>query len=424
MWDLTLPLNEELFRRDASGRMPRLGDVLRLTKNTRVGYEGNNRKFNLLGDPTMRVGVPAPHVVVETVNGTDITQEPTDIKALERVTFEGRVETVDRQFDPSFEGTVVLTVFDAERRVVIPPDIRRHMPNPYYRVREDLIWAGRTKVKAGRFKATFVVPKDISYSDQPGRISAYAAGTPGHAQGFTENIIVGGTASDFPDDDTGPVIELYLGDETFTTGGLTASTPELIARIYDDSGINTVGAGIGHEMLLVLDENEEEAINVGSLYESDEDSFQRGSVRYQFNEPLSVGAHTLSMRVWDVLNNSGSQTLEFVVADEAQLQVRNVLNYPNPTTGPTRFVFEHNQLPGTPVHVQVRVYTLAGRPVRTLEVDDILPAGAMQIAWDGVDDDYAPLSPGVYLYKVRVELRGSDDVLQVSETIEKLAIVR
>ena len=421
---LNVALNQELFRREPGGHMPRLGDALRLTKNTRVGYEGNNRKFNLLGDPTMRVGVPAAHAVVESVNGVDITQEATDLKALALVTIEGRVETADQQFDASFDGTVSLTIFDAERRVIIPPDIRRHMPKPYYRVREDLIWAGRTRARAGRFKATFVVPKDISHSNKPGRISVYAASGQEHAQGFTENIIVGGTASEIPDDNDGPVIELYLGDETFASGGLTASRPEVLAKLFDESGINTVGAGVGHEMLLIIDENEADAVNVGALYESEEDSYQRGTVEYRFNESLLPGAHTITMRVWDVLNNSATSTLEFVVADEAQLQVRNVLNYPNPTTGPTRFVFEHNQLPGTLARVQVRIYSLSGRPVRTLETEDALPGGAMQIIWDGTDDDYARLSPGVYLYRVRVEVDAGDGERQVSEVIEKLAIVR
>ena len=421
---LNVALNQELFRRDADGQLPRLGDALLRTKNTRVGYEGNNRKFNLLGDPSMRVGVPAPHVVVESINGNDVTQEVTDIKALQRVTLQGRIETVDRQFDAAFEGVVSVTVFDAERHVIIPPDVLRHMPTPYYRVREDLLWAGRTKVKEGRFAATFVVPKDISYSNKPGRISVYAAGSQGHAQGHTDNIIVGGTAAEVPDDDTGPVIELYLGDESFPDGGLTSSMPELLAKIFDQSGVNTVGAGMGHEMLLVLDENEEDAVNVGALYESEENSYQRGSVRYKFNDPLASGTHTLSMRAWDVLNNSGTSTLTFVVADEAQLVVRNVFNYPNPTTGPTRFVFEHNQVPGAPVHVRVRIYSLSGRPVRTIEVDDMLSGGAMQIPWDGTDDDYARLPSGVYLYKVRVEVEGGSSEQQVSEAIEKLTIVR
>ena len=125
-----------------------------------------------------------------------------------------------------------------------------------------------------------------------------------------------------------------------------------------------------------------------------------------------------------MLNNSGSAELAFVVSEAEALVVRNIFNYPNPTTGPTRFVFEHNQPVGTPAAVQVRIYSLAGRPIRTIEQDEILPGGPMQIVWDGTDDDFDRLVPGVYLYKVRVEVEGNDGERQVSEAIEKLAVVR
>ncbi len=420
---LNVALNKELFKREADGLLPRMGDALRRTKNQRVGYEGNNRKFNLLGDPTLRLGLPAQRAIITHINDHPVENATGQMRALERVTVQGEIHRADGSLDTSFDGSVMLTVFDAVRQVPIPADMRRYMPTPYYEVREDLIWRGRTRVEGGRFTAIFVVPKDISYANKPGRVSAYVSGQSEHVLGFSERFLVGGTAADVSDDGEGPEIELFLGDETFTSGGLTTASPQVLARLYDESGINTVGAGVGHEMLLILDDNEQEAINVGDLYESDENSFQRGSFRYAFENPLEPGLHSLTLRAWDVLNNSGKATLDFEVTDQDALTIRNVLNYPNPTTGPTRFVFEHNQLPGTPVNVQVRVYTLSGRPVRTLEAADMLSAGPMQVSWDGLDDDYVSLAPGVYLYKVRVETVDTEE-RQVSEVIEKLAIVR
>ena len=421
---LNVALNAELFRKDEAGLPRRLGDVVRLTKNTRVGFEGNNRKFNLLGDPTMRLGVPSHKVVVNSINDTPLSEQTAPLRALEHITVSGEAQTPDGTFDASFNGVVNVTIFDAERQVAIPDDIRRHMRQPYYLVREDLIWRGKINATNGRFNATFVVPKDISYSNKPGRITVYGASASLHAQGFTENLIVGGTAANPPDDSKGPEIELFLNDETFVDGGLTPPRPQLIVKLFDDSGINTVGAGVGHEMLLVLDDDEQNALDIGDLYESEENSFQRGRVTFEFEEELTPGPHTLSVRAWDVLNNSGASTLDFVVSEAEALQVRNVFNYPNPTTGPTRFVFEHNQSVGTPVKVQIRIYSLAGRPIRTIEQDEILPGGPMQIVWDGTDDDLDRLVPGVYLYKVRVEVEGVDGERQVSETIEKLAVVR
>ncbi len=421
---LNVVLNGELFEKDEAGLPRRLGDVLRETKNRGAGLEGNNRKFSLLGDPTMRLGVASHKAVVTNVNETQVSEQTAPLRALERVTVSGEIQSPDGTFNPNFNGVVNVTILDAKRQVSIPEEIFRFMPRSYYSVREDLIWRGKLNATDGRFAATFVVPKDISYSNKPGRITVYAFSSELHAQGFTENLIVGGTAANPPDDADGPEIELFLNDETFVDGGLTPPNPQLIVKLFDDSGINTVGAGVGHEMLLVLDDDEQNAFDIGDLYESEENSFQRGVVNFEFEEDLAPGPHTLSVRAWDVLNNSSAAKLDFVVSEAEALVVRNVFNYPNPTTGPTRFVFEHNQPVGTPVQVQIRIYSLAGRPIRTIEHDEILPGGPMQIVWDGTDDDFDRLVPGVYLYKVRVETEGADGERQVSEAIEKLAIVR
>src|SRR5690606_41508295 len=109
---LNRSLNMELFKRDEDGLPRRLGDVMRLTKRTRAGREGNNRKFKLLGDPTMRVGLPPGQVAVETVNGQPLAEQP-QLRALDRVTVAGAVRTPDGAVDTGFDGQVHVTVFDA-----------------------------------------------------------------------------------------------------------------------------------------------------------------------------------------------------------------------------------------------------------------------------------------------------------------------
>lgn len=423
---LNRALNEILFMRDEEGRPLRLGDVMRLTKNTTVGLQGNSRKFNLLGDPSMRLGLPERSARIEALNGTPLEAQTGQMRALERMTLTGAVLTPDGGVDSGFDGTVDVTVFDAERQV--PVKQRRYMPRPYYRVREDLIWRGQVRARAGRFTATFVVPKDISYSNEPGRISVYARSATDQAMGYTENFIVGGTAADLPDDALGPEIALFLNDTTFVSGGLTTREPELIVRLFDESGINTVGAGVGHEMLLVIDGQEDRAEDIARAFKAEENSYQRGEVRWPLSG-LEPGPHQLQVRAWDVLNNASTAELAFIVTEEASLTLRNVFNYPNPMNRFTRFVFEHNQPPGTPARVQVRIYTLNGRPIRTLEGDEalpggILPGGPVQIPWDGLDQDFDRVASGIYLYKVRVEVENPDGERNVVERIEKLAVIR
>ncbi|NNE71329.1 MAG: type IX secretion system sortase PorU, partial [Rhodothermales bacterium] len=423
---LNRALNIELFRQDPDGGARRLGDALRSTKNTNVGLQGNSRKFNLLGDPSMRVGIPPSEVAVEAVNGVDLQSGTAPLKALDRVTITGSVRDGFGNPDPSFNGVVSLTVFDAVRNVPLLRQVR--MPTPYYRIREDLIWRGEAQASAGQWSATFVVPKDISYSNQPGRVSAYATSDAAHGLGFSEELIVGGTADNPPDDAVGPEISLFLNDTTFVAGETTSPNAELIVKLFDESGINTVGAGVGHEILLVVNGDESGAEDIGESFTSEPGSYQRGEIR----RPITfdqAGPGTLSVRAWDVLNNSATADLDFVVTDDEVLRLANVYNYPNPMSTRTRFVFEHNQAPGTTARARVRIYTLNGAPVKTIDTDEALPSGILtsgpvQILWDGLDDDLDRLATGIYLYQLRVEVDASDGTTQTSEVVEKLAVIR
>ena len=424
---LNLALNEFLFERDENGLPMRLGDVLRLTKNTDRGAQGNNRKFNLLGDPTLRLGLPVQRVVVDSLNGIALTDTLAPLRALEEVHITGHVERVDGARDTAYDGVAEVSVFDAVRQVPIPEDMVR-FTRGYFKVQNELIWRGKVEVKQGQFTASFIVPKDISYSYKPGKISVYVASDAMDGAGVSKQIIVGGTAEQPLADQEGPRITLFLNDSTFVDGGVAPPRSLLIVRLSDDSGINTVGAGVGHELLLVIDGEEEEAIDLSERFQGALNSYKQGEVRYEL-PVLEPGFHSLYVRAWDVVNNSSKAELTFEVVPEEELTLRNVFNYPNPTSGPTWFVFQHNQPPGTPAEVSVRIYTLSGWPVRTLSSEEILPNGVLEhstvkIYWDGRDEDLDLLSTGVYLYRVRVETQSESGERNVAQHIEKLVIIR
>ena len=86
---LNRQLARDMFEPDAAGLPRRLGDILLLTKNTRVGLQGNNRKFNLLGDPTMRIGLPGRRVAVSEINGIDIDETQAQVRALDKISING-----------------------------------------------------------------------------------------------------------------------------------------------------------------------------------------------------------------------------------------------------------------------------------------------------------------------------------------------
>ena len=429
-YGLNRQLTAEMLQRDASGRPSRLGDALYRTKNTVVGAQVNNRKFNLLGDPAMRLGLPE--------RGVDVSV-PDRFEAFSEATITGRVLGLDGQPDPTYRGEVSVSVYDAERLVELPPDACCHTDDDGdgrgdYTSRIDQIYSGRASVSGGTFSTTFLVPQDVSYSGLNTRVVAYVRGEDGSdGVGQSTEATVATTAASRPDDGVGPEISLFLNDSTFVDGGSTGPQGVLVARLQDASGINTVGAGVGHELLVTLDGDAQNAVDVGRFYEGDLDTYRSGTVRVPLaslngGEPLAAGEHTATLTAFDALNNASTATVTFVVVDEG-LIVRSVLPYPNPTAGPSRFFVEHNQPVGTPARVQLRIYTLAGRPVRTIDGEEALPGRflsdrTIQIPWDGLDDDADRLGSGVYLVRLRLETDDPAGGTRVAERVERLAVIR
>ena len=369
----------------------------------------------------MRIGLPERQVRFTQINGQPLPAGSAPaLRAFEVASVQGEVLGFDGQPDPAFGGTVSLTVFDAAREVQLP--IRVNTPG-YYTVQTDPIYAGRATVQGGRFDASFLVPQDVSYSGRPARISAYTLGGGTDGLGQTQEALVAQDAGAPLDDGVGPEVRLFLDDTTFVSGGMSRPDPVLLARLSDASGINTVGAGVGHELLLTLDGDPTQAIDVGRYYEGDLDTYRSGTVRFPLSE-LAPGPHRLSLTAWDGTNNATTEEISFVVSEGSDLLVENAYPYPNPTPGRSTFFFEHNQPPGTPARLQLRIYTLAGRPVRTLERDAPLNGGLVRLDWDGLDDDLDPLASGIYLYRLRVEVDGADGTRRVAERRDRLAVIR
>jgi len=192
----------------------------------------------------------------------------------------------------------------------------------------------------------------------------------------------------------------------------------LYAVVNDPSGINTVGNGIGHDVAAVLDENTNKTIVLNEYYQADLNSYQSGTVRYPFSQ-LTEGRHTLKLKVWDVYNNSSDAYTEFIVSTSAELALEHVLNYPNPFTTHTEFMFEHNR-PCTDLDVNIQVFTISGKVVKTIntmvQCDGFRAEG---IEWNGRDDYDQKIGKGVYVYRVKVRTPEG----YTADAFEKLVIL-
>ncbi|MFM8242991.1 MAG: FlgD immunoglobulin-like domain containing protein, partial [Crocinitomicaceae bacterium] len=281
------------------------------------------------------------------------------------------------------------------------------------------VYKGKASVKNGQFEFSYVVPKDIALSYGKGKISYYAENDLVDAQGFDTNFRIGGINPNGINDETGPEVTLFMNDYSFVDGSITDNNPVLIVKAIDENGINTVGNGIGHDLTAILDGNTAKPIILNDYYASDLDSYQSGEVRYQFVN-LTPGPHTIQVKVWDVNNNSSTMEIRFVVQNKEEPFLTRVLNYPNPFTTSTSFMFEHNQSCSS-LDVQVQVMTVSGKLVRTIQ--QTVPTQGFRVEglqWDGRDDFGDQLAKGVYIYRIKV--RTPDGI--TAEKMEKLAILR
>jgi hypothetical protein len=379
-----------------SGKMPRLGNIIMKTKNSSI-YSVNNRNYAMLGDPSMMLEYPDDSVVITKINNVPIAGDSIKAQALSKVNFQGEVRDATGTKITTYNGILNVTVYDQPSTIHTVTSL-----NANFKSMNNFIYEGTASVKNGDFSVSFIVPKDISYQNNFGKVSFYADEnqSTNDASGDFSRILIGGTSSTFAPDNTPPLIKLYMQDSSFVFGGITGSNTSLIARLSDVSGINLSVGGIGHEITGILD-NGTEVIILNDYYTADIDNYTKGTVTFPL-KGLSPGNHSMRIKAWDTYNNSSESYIEFVVANDEKMSVQHVLNYPNPFSTHTVFQFDHNRA-GDDIEVLVSIYSISGKLIKT--IDNLFYASNAHISdinWDGRDDYGDKIGRGVYVYKLNV----------------------
>ena len=371
-----------------------LGDIYRATKNSEViTADLNARNFSLMGDPALELAYPRERVF--------FTEVPDTLRSLDEVLVRGYVGDAFGDTLSSFNGVVVPTVFDKLATVSTLDNDQDDGPFTY-EVFQNILHKGLATVTNGTFEFRFIVPRDLNYAFGHGRISGYALSAETDAHGFTEDFVIGGTSDNPISDDAGPEISLYMNDTLFKEGDTVHEDPWLYAHIFDESGINTSGNGIGHDAKAVLDGDAGRPYVLNEYFVSDLDTYQRGSIRFPFQD-LSEGRHDLELKVWDVVNNSASATTHFVVASSLEVALEEVLAYPNPTVDLVTFRMTGNQA-CKQAKVALEVFDLAGKKVHSQEFEgEVLGFRDDVMTWDLKQAGGAHVPHGVYVFRVTWE---------------------
>lgn len=393
---------------------PRLGDLIRFSKTP---SSTNIRNFTLFGNPALRIALPEHNIIIDSINGVEAGATRDTLRAGSRVTFSGYIASYfNGSIITGFEGYILPVLYDKPSKITTLANDPKSQPYQFS-LQKDILYHGKYSVKNGRFSFSFVIPKDIAYDFGNGKLSLYASDGNTDASGYFNSFIIGGF-SENTEDNTGPDIELYLNDKMFENGMTVNNDPVMHAKLSDPSGINSFEAGIGHDIMAELFGPIQMTLILNDKFEQTMDDFTTGTITLPFINLIN-GSYSLQLKAWDMLNNSSTVVIQFNVSDSINVNLEQVVNYPNPFSDFTWFTFHHNQFEA-PLEVKISIYNVNGGLVKTIGPLTANSNGYYiePIKWEGITDGGSKLNPGLYVYTLDVTNQKGD----IRRMMQKLII--
>ncbi len=315
-----------MFSYDSKGVMPTLGEAYKQSKLGFTSADVNKMSFFLLGDPALRVNYPVSLFNITSVNGTDVTDTlKATISPLCKFEVTAQVVDAGGNIDTGFNGDATMTLYDRERyftTLSFKIDGEYEDRDIYYDRPKLAEVSGR--VVNGLFKAEMIVPQSTLALDEDVllRVYAHKDNSDRMVNGFTKRV----TMLAFNDslavhDDQAPVINaMYVNDEaTFVEGAVIAPDAMLYISATDDMGINMQSNSAHNSMKLQLDGGKQ-SYNEVTCFASVADGGKTVNIEFPLTN-LTEGLHTLTYTVYDMLGNSASRTITFLVGQPSAVNL-------------------------------------------------------------------------------------------------------
>ena len=385
-----------LFSYDRKGVMPTLGEAYRDSKLGFTSANVNKMSFFLLGDPAMKVNYPISRFNITSVNGTDMTGSQTaQITPLSRFEIKAQVVDEEGNIDTGFNGDATVSLYDKEKVFTTLS---------FFGFGDRDIYVDRPKlaeitghVTNGMFTGTMIAPRvTLEHLNDTLmmliRVYAHKTGSDYMVNGFTKQVMMMPfNESTAINDNEAPVITaMYMNDAaTFADGSVVAPNSVLYISASDNEGISMQSNSVANTMKLQLDGGKQSYEDV-VCYATADDGGKVVKIEFPVSN-LTVGLHTLTYTVSDMLGNQASRTISFVVG---QGSAADLVADKMPA-----FLDSDNMIS---IDVKTELSVL---PEMTVRITDALgrlvwmtKAGSFPVTWDMKDLNGNKVPAGLYRY--------------------------
>ena len=214
-------------------------------------------------------------------------------------------------------------------------------------------------------------------------------------------------------DNFNPLLDVTFDGVHILNKDIVASKPHIYIKLKDESKSLALTDTASIKVQVRYPDNTIHNYNFGDSMRFNPANLSSGensaSIDFMPYFPLD-GDYELIVSGKDVVGNkAGALDYRVMFSVINKPMISNLLNYPNPFTTSTAFVFT---VTGSevPQNIRIQILTISGKVVREITKDELGPLhigrNITEFKWDGTDRYGAKLANGVYLYSVLTNLNG------------------
>lgn len=223
---------------------------------------------------------------------------------------------------------------------------------------------------------------------------------------------------DVTKDNVNPILDVTFDGVHILDGDIVSGRPVINIQLHDENKFLALNDTSNFRVYLKSpSQNTLEKISFNQIAYNSSLLFTpavlpKNSCKISFDPTfIEDGIYTLSVEAQDRSGNESGKynySISFEVINKST--ITEILNYPNPFSTSTRFVFTltGNEIP---TNMQIQIMTVSGKVVREITQQELgnihIGRNITDFAWDGKDQFGDQLANGLYLYKVTSRLHGA-----------------